>query len=110
MIKARKHRYLLVVSFPQLDMLDKRNAMLMLDSIRQFVGYASYAFANPIVIKVFHDNMFVLRCNRGYEKQMALALAFSRRIGDLSIAFCTIKTSGTIKTIKELAGGISLKS
>ncbi len=103
MITKKKNRYILLECTEKLsdDIMD-----MFYSSINSFMGSGSYSNANIKILKIYSDNLFALRVNRGYEKQVILASAFSK-VMDGKVGFYTILTSGTINTLSEKAHGIN---
>ncbi|MGC8676443.1 MAG: Rpp14/Pop5 family protein [Candidatus Micrarchaeia archaeon] len=105
MIMKIKHRHMLVAALG-IDMANAENVRALLASIRAFVGVVAYALAAPSVVKVikgFGNNVFIIRCTRGYENDIALALAFVSEVNGSGAGMCTLKTSGTIKSLERFA-------
>jgi RNase P/RNase MRP subunit POP5 len=97
MITKRKNRYLLIEC-------STRHSEAYMDyfysSLHTFMGSKDYADANPKIVKTYNDSFFVLRINRGFEKEVLLATSFCKN-HDEKIGFYTILTSGTMKTISD---------
>ena len=77
-------------------------------NLHTFMGSKEYANANPKIIKTYSDDMFLLRVNRGSEKNVILGSAFIKD-QNLKIGFYTIKTSGTISSISNFVTKSSQK-
>lgn len=101
MIFKRKSRYLLVEASGPLGTSDKDLAHLLGSEIAKYVGEQIYTNANPYVMAQLDNKNFVLRVGRGTERQVTLALAFVKKFNDREIGFYTLKTSGTMRSIKE---------
>ncbi len=71
-------------------------------SIHSFLGSGNYSNTNPKIIKTYGDNFFAVRVNRGFERQLVLASAFSKP-NDGTVGFYTIIISGTMKSISKKA-------
>jgi len=101
MILKRKNRYILVESTRRVDAHlyggDIRSRML------EFMGVPSYVDASPRIIPV-SDNVFIVRVSRNTERQAIAALSFIKSIGNTKLGLCTIKTSGTIKSLLNAVG------
>ncbi len=97
MITKRKNRYLLI------ECSSKHSEEYMdyfYSSLHTIMGSRDYANANPKIVKIYYDNLFVVRVNRGFEKEVLLATSFSKD-HDEKVGFYTILTSGTMKTISD---------
>ena len=101
MIFRRKVRYLMVEASGHVAMNDPQKVDALKRELFSFLGELPYFKANPQVAAQLNDNVFVISVNRGYERNTALALAFAKRLDGRKIGFYTIKTSGTIRSIKE---------
>ncbi|MEM0201243.1 MAG: Rpp14/Pop5 family protein [Candidatus Micrarchaeaceae archaeon] len=97
MITKRKNRYLLIGCSSELN----ENIMdYFYSSLHNFMGSKNYANANPKIVKTYPNKMFIVRVNRGSEKEVVLATAFSKNYNE-KLGFYSIITSGTIKTISD---------
>ncbi len=99
MIFKRKLRYVLVEASEGIDMKDPYKAEKLKRGIQAFMGQLPYFKANPQVSAQLSDRTFVLSMNRGYERNVVLALAFVKNIDGKRIGFYTLKTSGTIASL-----------
>ncbi len=106
MILKSKHRYILAMSTLPIEAYSEP---ALLSQLLAFMGYVAYAFAHPSIIKAFSSNLFVIRCNRSYEKQVIAALAFVKELQGKPIGIYTLKTSGTLKSINGFASTITIK-
>ncbi|MEM3781412.1 MAG: Rpp14/Pop5 family protein [Candidatus Micrarchaeaceae archaeon] len=105
MILAKKHRHILALAFGA-DMSSKQSAQALLNGLAEFMGLEQYALADPYleaVLKGFGGSAFVVRCIRGYEGAVLAALSFAKSLNGMPIGVCTLKISGTIKTLLEFA-------
>lgn len=100
MIFRRKLRYVLVESTSALNLADKAVEHSLKAGIRAFMGEATYFRSNPRVAAQLSDNVFAISCNRGCERSVILALAFTKDIGPIRTGLFTIKTSGTMRSLK----------
>ena len=100
MIFRRKLRYILVESTSALNLADKAAERSLKAGIRAFMGEAAYFRANPRVAAQLSDTVFAVSCNRGCEREVILALAFTKDVGPVRTGLFTIKTSGTMRSLK----------
>ncbi len=101
MIFRKKLRYILVETSGKVDMDDMRKQGALGAGMLSFLGELSYFKANPHVAAQLSDNMFVLSVNRGYERDIVLALSFIKELMGARVGFYTIRTSGTIRSLKD---------
>ena len=101
MIFRRKLRYVLVEASENIRMDGIKEAETLKSGIRGFLGELPYFKANPQVAAQLGERVFVMSVNRGYERNAILALSFIKEIDGRRIGFYTIKTSGTIRSIKD---------
>ena len=100
MIFRKKLRYVLVESSGELNVEDPHLADGLKSGLLSFLGQLSYFKTNPQVAAQLNDRMFVLSVNRGYERNAILALSFIKNLGGRRIGLYTIRTSGTIRSLK----------
>ncbi len=103
MITKKKNRYILFECTERLseDIMD-----MFYSSISSFMGSGSYSNANIKIIKTYSENLFALRVNRGYEKQVVLASAFSK-VMEGKVGFYTLLTSGAINVLSKKVQSIN---
>ncbi len=101
MIYRRKLRYLLVESSSPLDLGSRNAEDALARELAKFMGELEYFRANARVAAQLSDKFFILSLNRGYEHSLTLALTFIKRLDDRQTGFRTIRTSGTIRSLKE---------
>ncbi len=102
MILKRKYRHVLVLSSGEVDAKGwGLNAGLM-----RIMGELSYSEANPRVVSQCAPDLFIIRVNRGFEKRLILSLSFVKEVNGKRLGFCTVKTSGTIKSLLEYAKAV----
>ena len=103
MIIKRKSRYVLV----EASSADTQQLYTRLEAeLLRVLGQITYTNASPKVVAQY-GGLFVVRVNRGCERDLVLALSLAR-VG--SIGFRTIKTSGTLKTLAVFAKTHAQKS
>ncbi len=100
MILKRKYRYVAVRSSSPIDASAQENRITA--EILRVIGELSYSEANPKIVSQTSKTFFIIRVNRGHEKRLVLALAFIKRVGEMPIGLFSIKTSGTIRSLKYL--------
>lgn len=80
----------------------------ILSEVMRVVGELGYSQANPKIASQYTPRLFTIKVNRGQEENLALALAFVRQVGGKKVSLCSLKTSGTIKSLmiysKKLVG------
>ncbi len=103
MIVRHKNRYLLVEASEPINTKDASIASALSESIGAEMGHIGYIRANPKVVHQFCDNAFIIRVNRGYERDLILATAFIKNIKGRQVALYTISTSGTVRSLLETA-------
>lgn len=101
MIFRRKLRYILVESSDSARMNDQRNVDELKSQVAGFLGQLPYFKANPQIAAQLDENAFVISVNRGYERDVVLALSFIKELGGRRIGFYTLRTSGTIRRVKD---------
>ena len=101
MIFRKKLRYILVEASDDIRMEGTRSADALKTGIKAFLGELPYFKANPQVAAQLGSRVFVMSVNRGHERNAALALSFVKVIDGRRMGFYTIRTSGTIRSIKD---------
>jgi RNase P/RNase MRP subunit POP5 len=100
-IFRKKTRYVMVEANDRVYMNDHEIQEALKESMKAFLGELPYFKANPQVAAVLSDKIFVLSVNRGFERNVALALSFVKNLSGRRVGFYTIRTSGTIRSIKD---------
>jgi RNase P/RNase MRP subunit POP5 len=103
MIFRRKLRYVLVEASDAINVSNPASAEELKRGILSFLGQLPFFKANPQVAAQLDDKRFVVSVNRGHEKSIVLALSFVKSLGGRRLGFYTLRTSGTIVTLKEFA-------
>ncbi len=103
MIYRRKIRYVLLELTSNLDMKIKENEYAFKNSLLSYMGEHNYANANPHIMRQDGD-MFVVRVNRGMERELILATCFMKNIGNSRLGIYSLKTSGSIKGLLKDTG------
>jgi RNase P/RNase MRP subunit POP5 len=101
MIFRRKLRYVLVESTENVNFGNPLVAEELKKRILEFLGHLPYFKANPQVAAQLNEKVFIISMNRGYEREVMLALSFLKNMGGSRIGFYTVRTSGTIRSLKE---------
>ena len=99
MIQRYKNRYVLVESSSPLVHTDGHAVQEIMGLITSEVGNVGFLEASPRIVHWPSDSTFILRVNRGHEREIILALSFIKSIGGKMHGFYTIKTSGTIRSL-----------
>lgn len=100
MILKRKYRYVAVRTSSPVDASAMENRITA--ELMRVMGELSYSEANPKIASQPSPTLFIIRVNRSYEKRLILSLAFIKKIGEAPIGLFSIKTSGTIRSLKYL--------
>jgi ribonuclease P/MRP protein subunit POP5 len=95
-----KRRYILVRTLPYGMIVDSKGVYLsVIEAATSLLGDAAVGLAEPAV--VFCDGGYaVIRCRRGTEKEITVALATVTALGDRRATLRTIAISGTIHALK----------
>ena len=101
MILKRKLRYVLVFCSDNID--SERDGGEILDGIMVVMGHLTYNRANPKIAAQYSERAFAIQVNRGFEKELILALSFVKNMGGKKTGFYTVKTSGAIGKLKKYA-------
>ena len=101
MIFKRKLRYVLVEASREVNLADRRGVDDLKAKLHGAMGEAAYFRANLHVAAQLREDVFVISCNRGQERDLVLALSFIKELGGKRIGFYTIKISGTIRSLKD---------
>ena len=101
MAKRIKNRYMLAETSAQTDLRNQVNQRALEAEIMRVLGTVGYSYSNPKIM-LARNNQFILRIQRSSEDSIVLALSFIKSINGTTTGIYTIKTSGTIKSLKEL--------
>lgn len=99
MITKHKNRYVLVESSAPVDTREAATASYLNDAIAAEMGHVRYLEANPKLVYQVNPSSFIVRVNRGYEKELILSLAFIKEVGGSKVGFYTLNTSGTVRAL-----------
>ncbi len=99
LITKRKIRYLLVESSGPINLKERGASEELSKNLLSFLGELNNYRANPRINSQIGENFFLIRINRGFEREVMAALATIKRIGDKENGFYTIRTSGTAQTL-----------
>ena len=101
MIFRKKMRYVMVEASGDVSLGNPVKQEMLKSGMKAFLGELPFFKANPQVAAQLDDRVFVVSVNRGYERNIVLALSFVKELDGRRIGFCTIRTSGTIRSIKD---------
>jgi len=101
MIFRRKLRYLLVEASESINLSIPATQTELKRELQAFMGHLPCFKANPQVAAQLSEKVFIISLNRGCERGVALALAFTKHLENKRVGFYTIRTSGTIRSVKE---------
>ncbi len=105
-----KHRYILVRSSESIKALlgsgytadtGKEFSKLINRYMLFELGDVHYSDSNPQVAAILDDKTFILKVLLKGFKDSVVGLAFINKVNNIPISFITLKSSGTIKSIKE---------
>lgn len=97
-----KRRYLLVRVDPPGTQIDQKELYyLVADAVTSLFGDAVAAVMVQAVICAEGDRHIVIRCRRGTERELAIALSTITACRDIRIALRIIAASGTIESLRE---------
>jgi ribonuclease P/MRP protein subunit POP5 len=97
-----KRRYLLVrVDPPGITIDQKELYYLVADAVTSLFGDAVAAIMIQAVICAEGDRHIVIRCRRGTERELAIALSTITACRDTRIALRIVAASGTIESLRE---------
>ena len=107
-----KLRYILARILPYRVQVDQKQMYLaVIEAATSLLGDAATGLAQPAVV-FCEGGYVVVRCRRGTERDIAVALATVASVGDERISLRTVAVSGTIhalrrrmKPIRNLSGG-----
>lgn len=95
-----KRRYILIAIIPTWKTFDaKRIYREMKDSISVLLGDVGIAQIQPTIV-FFEHGFLIVRCRRGTERMLNIALSTVTTDGEQRIVLRTIATSGTILALK----------
>ena len=101
MIYRRKLRYLLVESSMPIDLGNRGAEDSLMHELAKLMGEIEYFRANVRLAAQPSGTFFILSLNRGYEQSLTLALTFVKKLGEKQTGLRTIRTSGTIRSLKD---------
>ena len=103
MITRRKSRYLLVESSRDVNFESKEEQRSLGDGIARVIGEFGYMNSSPKLIKQLNNKVFIIRTSRGGEDHVILALSFIKQLNGREMGFYTIRESGSIKKLQQVA-------
>jgi ribonuclease P/MRP protein subunit POP5 len=96
-----KRRYILVSAEPSGTIIDRKDLYYAVcDAITSLWGDVTAALIIPAVI-VSENGCIILRCRRGTERELSLALSTITSYRENPIALRIVAASGTIKTLRD---------
>ena len=101
MAKRIKNRYILAETSAQMDLGNQVNQRALEAEIMHVLGTVGYSYSNPKIM-LARNNQFILRIQRSSEDSIVLALSFIKSLNGTTTGIYTTKTSGTVKSLKEL--------
>ena len=106
MIARRKSRYLLVESSKDVNLDSKEEQRSLAEGIAKVIGDFGYMNSSPKVMRQLSSRVFVMRSSRGSEGHVVLALSFIKQLSGREIGFYTIRLSGSMRKLEEVAAGL----
>jgi len=101
-----KRRYILVAVEPSKTIIDRKDLYFAIcDAITSLWGDVTSAVIMPAVI-ASEGQYAIIRCRRGTERELSIALSTITCCRDSSIALRIIAASGTIDTLRERIRGL----
>ena len=100
MIRDIKHRYIMIETSEPIDMDARENQEALETELLKQLGELKFYEANPKFALQLSGTVFVLKTNRHYDRSTILATAFIKKMLGREIGLYTIKTSGTIRSLK----------
>lgn len=99
LITKRKIRYLLIESSAPIDVTKRAVSEELSRNLILFLGELTNYRANPHINSQIGEKVFLLRINRGFEREVLAALATIKKSGGVESGFYTLKISGTAKKL-----------
>ncbi|MHB1829931.1 MAG: Rpp14/Pop5 family protein [Candidatus Micrarchaeaceae archaeon] len=99
MISRPKNRYVLVEATVPLDTENKAVSHKIIALLCAEVGALGYVRGHPTIVRRLGDRSFIIRINRGYEGDVALAFSFVKDMDGSPVGFFTLRTSGSMKKL-----------
>ncbi len=103
LIARRKSRYLLVESSKDVDFSFREEQKGLAEGIAKVIGEFGYMNSSPKVMRQINSKVFVIRASRGAEGHITLALSFIKQLNGRQVGFYTIRSSGSIRKLEEVA-------
>ncbi|MCL4383016.1 MAG: Rpp14/Pop5 family protein [Candidatus Marsarchaeota archaeon] len=95
----QRHRYLLIES--GFDIIDEKQFSILLSNELMNMLGLNYYKINPKIISFLGQNRFIIKCSGVYVDILILTFTFIKSLNKEPAYFYTLKSSGTIKSIKE---------
>ncbi|MCW6160531.1 MAG: Rpp14/Pop5 family protein [Candidatus Micrarchaeales archaeon] len=99
-----KQRYVLVESNIPIGSDERALSDSVSREVIRCIGEMNYHRVNPKMMKILGEKRFIMRSSLEGAGQLVLALSLIKRLNGSDIAFYTLKTSGTIKTLLQYKG------
>ena len=99
MITRRKSRYVLIRSSEPLDMNSKADFGSFRNCMKDFMGERAYVSASMQMARQTAANTFIIRVNRGTERDAMLATAFIKELNGRKLGLLTLRMSGSINAL-----------
>ena len=106
MIVRRKSRYQLVETSKDVYLESNDGQRGLAEGIARVIGEFGYMNANPKVMRQLNGRVFIMRTHRGDEDHVVLALSFIKQLSGMPIGFYTIRSSGSIRKLENVAKGL----
>lgn len=95
----QRHRYLLIESGSYIT--DEKQFSILLSNELMNMLSLNYYKINPKIISFLGQNKFIIKCSGLNADILILAFTFIKSLNKEPTYFYTLKSSGTIKSIKE---------
>lgn len=100
--KRERKRYILLEVL-NAEILEKDFYFGFWIELLSFFGSKGLAEINPRLV-FYKNNKAIIKCKRGKETELIGGLAFIQKIRNKRIIILPLSTSGTMKSLKEMAG------
>jgi ribonuclease P/MRP protein subunit POP5 len=104
-----KRRYVLVRTDPAGTVADPKELYFAVhDAVSSLWGDAAAALIHMAVVAA-EDRYVIVRCRRGTERELSIALTTVTSCGDQKISLRTLAISGTIESLRERIASLQVK-
>jgi len=97
-----KQRYLLVETSNEVHEIHAFTEQLY-KGIIEISGQLGYHKINPKVIEFAGNNLFIIKASLSGVGELIRALTFLKKVGNSEVAFFTLRSSGTLRALREHA-------